>query len=162
MDEIKDYQEGRNDSDEDDEEVIKRIVQREKEILNSVGSEKILEKVNLNKLNNKEITVVKKLMDERFTKNQITIGHPDFKYDIEKDFNPEESNEWDKSQSKASFSKIDISQKQQIPVKPTIKEEKPVTHTKTQSKPTNMAGADEEFDIDFDEDFNDDLDDFDD
>ena len=151
MDEVEDYQNNRNDSDEEDEEVIKRIVQREKDILNSVGSEKILEKINLNKLNNKEITVVKKMMDEKFTKNLVHPGHPDFKYDIERDFDPEESNEWDKSQSKASISKIDVSHRPvPAPAQKVIVPQVPsANHSKTVSKPTNMAGADEEFDIDF-------------
>lgn len=160
MAEIDDYQQA---SEDDDEDVIRQIIAREKEIMQSVGSEKILEKVNLNKLNDKEVIVIKKMMDQKFTKNQVKPTDSGFQYDIEKDFDPEESNEWDKSVSKGSLPNL-------IPGIPMNRQHiaKHLNHQsdhqnqKSFSKPTNAMGADEEFDIDFDEDFNDDLDDFDD
>lgn len=163
MAEIEDYQNG---SEEDDEEVIKKIVQREQDILNSVGSEKILDKINLNKLSNKEVTVVKKMMDQKFHQNQLRPGTPGYQYDIEKDFDPEESNEWDKSQSNGQLPKLYAQIPEMSSQKPAPKAgEKPIerpVHSKPWlGKPTQLGGADEEFDIDFEEDFNDDLDDFD-
>ncbi len=170
--EIDDYaRQDEDDDEDDDEEVIKQILQREKDILASVSSEKQLEKVNLNKLNDREVTVVKKMMDQKFIKNKIRPGDPGFQYDIEKEFDPEESNEWDRSQSSqnlklhlkskpAGNNTLQVHQKNGVPDKPQI-ETKPVQmHHSINSK--NIAMGDEEFDIDFDEDFNDDLDDFED
>ena len=164
--------------DDDDEEVIKQIIEREKHILQSVESEKMLEKINLNKLNDREVTVVKKMMDQKFAKNQLKPGDPGFQYNIEKDFDPEESNDWDKSQSLQSIKPVQ--QLNESKIGPTITREhaKPAqqpnqpskiepptnqSNEKHEPKPSkNMTMADEEFDIDFDEDFNDDLDDFED
>ena len=165
---------------EDDEDVIKQILQREKDILSSMSTDKALEKINLNKLNNKELTVVKKVMDGKFQQNRLLPGDPNYKYEINKDFNPEESNEWDKSKNSEELPSHRSQEQQQPaqiipPTPPPAKENKPVEkppsqqpleHTQKKSgvsvahKPA-LAGADEEFDIDFDEDFNDDLDDFD-
>lgn len=165
MAEIDDYQDG-NEEEDDDEEVIRQIIAREKEILQSVGSDKILEKINLNKLNTKEITAVKKMMDQKFSENQVKPGQPGFQYEVEKEFDPEESNEWDKSVGKNSLPNLilGIPMNNKHILKKEISPPPEIDHhnQKSFSKPTNAMGADEEFDIDFDEDFNDDLDDFED
>lgn len=110
-------------------------------------------------------------MDQKFIQNKIKPGDPGFKYDIEKEFDPEESNEWDKSQSSHSLKPvlnnkpsgpaiIQAQPKTTVAPKPPIETKALQTHHHINSK--NMAMGDEEFDIDFEEDFNDDLDDFDD
>jgi hypothetical protein len=44
------------------------------------------EKLNLNKLSDRELAKHKKAMDTDFNKNKIWKEHPDFKYDVRKDF----------------------------------------------------------------------------
>ena len=96
-------------------------------------------------------------MDHDFLKNKLNPGDPGFRYDLQKDFDPEESNDWDKSQSGASISQKPSGRSRDAPKKSSHSQPaKPPPQTNTR-----LAG-DEEFDIDFDEDFNDDLDDFED
>lgn len=135
-----------------------------------MGSEKQLEQVNLNKLNDREVTVVKKIMDQKFAMNKVRPGDPGYQYDIQKEFDPEESNEWDKSQNKKNLSPMGHTPGQTLgpsivrnntvePPAQVAATKIPEAHQPTKSR--NIGMGDEEFDIDFDEDFNDDLDDFD-
>lgn len=50
---------------------------------------------NLNRLSTSQVNYHKKKMDDEYNSNRVIPGHPDFKYDIEKDFKQEEDNEWD-------------------------------------------------------------------
>lgn len=138
--------------DSEDEADIMKIIQRDNDILVSVSSDKNFEKVDLNKLNTNQILQVKKFMDTNFQKNSLKPGDSKFQYDRQEEFNPEESNEWDKSKGKNSF----VANKSSL-------EEQPKEEAKETKLPApRRVAADEEFDMDFDEDFNDDLDDFDD
>ena len=56
-----------------------------------------LSKIDLNKLSNEEVDFIKSKMDVNFLQNQLNPGDPGFIYDKEVEFNPEESNDWDKS-----------------------------------------------------------------
>lgn len=123
----------------------------------------MLEKINLNKLNDREVSAVKKYMDQNFLKNKLNPGDPGFRYEIERDFNPDESNDWDKSQSGASIGRKPSSRTREgLGLKSATLQ--PPKHPQQQAPQQSNKGivADEEFDIDFDEDFNDDLDDFED
>ncbi|EAR93493.1 hypothetical protein TTHERM_00424610 (macronuclear) [Tetrahymena thermophila SB210] len=50
---------------------------------------------NLNKLSNEELQKHKDRMEVLFKKNNLKPGDKGFQYNIEQDFNPDESNEWD-------------------------------------------------------------------
>ncbi|KAL4480248.1 hypothetical protein ABPG74_020764 [Tetrahymena malaccensis] len=50
---------------------------------------------NLNKLSNEELQKHKDKMEVLFKKNNLKPGDKGFQYNIEQDFNPDESNEWD-------------------------------------------------------------------
>ena len=52
---------------------------------------------DLNKLSVEELNDVKAAMDIRFKKNLITKENPEFQYDVQVDFNPDEDNDWDDS-----------------------------------------------------------------
>ena len=52
---------------------------------------------DLNKLSVEELNDVKAAMDIRFKNNLITKDDPNFQYDVQVDFIPEEDNEWDNS-----------------------------------------------------------------
>eukprot|EP00828_Plagiopyla_frontata_P007651 TRINITY_DN13659_c0_g1_i2.p2 TRINITY_DN13659_c0_g1~~TRINITY_DN13659_c0_g1_i2.p2 ORF type:complete len:140 (-),score=33.99 TRINITY_DN13659_c0_g1_i2:122-541(-) len=53
------------------------------------------QKFDLNKLTTDELNKEKSKMDEVFLKNQKKPGESGFVYDIQKDFEPYEENEWD-------------------------------------------------------------------
>ena len=158
MDQAADEYEQGNEESEDDEEVIRQIIAREKEILDTVSSEKVFEKLNLNKLNDREVIAVKKYMDKDFEKKKLKPGDEGFAYEVEKEFNPEESNEWDKSQRS-----VIQNGKEKVKNTPSgfnKQSEKSLEKTpKEKLIAMNRLNGDEEFDIDFDDDFNDDLDD---
>lgn len=166
--------------DEDDEAIMNRILEREREYIRSKGatSEPTLEKINLNKLNDREVAAVKRIMDQMC--HEVKPGDEGYIYDVERDFDPaEESNEWDKSSKAGSnvFNKSQIvaaehSEKSVPEVSNNFSKATPRNPSTTSSKkrktPRNPAGArlmpkaDEEFDLDeFEDDFNDDLDEFD-
>ena len=50
---------------------------------------------DLNKLDTETLKQKKAKMDVLFSKNQKKPGDQDFKYDVQEDFNPKFSNEWD-------------------------------------------------------------------
>ena len=52
---------------------------------------------DLNKLSVEELNDVKAAMDIRFRKNLITKDDPNFQYDVQRDFEPQEDNDWDDS-----------------------------------------------------------------
>jgi CEP19-like protein len=161
--------------DEDDHAIMTRIFEREREYLQSKGatSEPKLEKINLNKLNDREVAAVKRMMDQMY--QTVKPGDEGYVYDIEKDFDPaEESNEWDKSSKGGSslrkgsqvISAGDHSNSEHTShfSKPTPRQVKPSPRKQEllQSKAKRaVVIADEELDMDFEEDFNDDLDEFD-
>lgn len=164
--------------DEDDNAIMNRILEREREYLHSKGtnSEPRLEKINLNKLNDKEVAAVKRIMDQMC--HVLKPGDEGYVYEVEKSFDPaEESNEWDKSSKADShFNKSQIigyqkpspeissrtpkRPSQPVEASPVIK----ALQIGLPSQKQRAPPADEEFDLDFDgdEDFNDDLDEFDD
>lgn len=162
---------GEEEEDDDDEAVIKGILERERAILSSMGSEATLDKINLNKLNDREVIAVKNKMEVGFSQNSLQPGDEGFEYDKEKEFEGEESNEWDKSIGR---NKQIIGQPKEKE-SPKIEEEiddmeddedlqyqepmDPLESSEPHHRPAASPLADEEFDIDFDDDFNDDLDD---
>lgn len=52
-------------------------------------------KFDLNKVSQEELDLAKKNMDDMFSRNKVGPGHPDFQYDVRKEFVPSEDNEWD-------------------------------------------------------------------
>ncbi|KAJ3012555.1 UNVERIFIED_CONTAM: Centrosomal protein of 19 kDa [Siphonaria sp. JEL0065] len=54
--------------------------------------------VNLNKLSDQELSIIKNDMNTEFEKNRIKPGDPGFQYDVQKQFEPTtEDNDWDSS-----------------------------------------------------------------
>jgi len=55
--------------------------------------------VDANKLSDRELNSLKAAMDVQFRKNRVSIDDPEFEYDVQKDFNPTEDNDWDDDDS---------------------------------------------------------------
>eukprot|EP00128_Syssomonas_multiformis_P008851 Colp12_sorted_trinity150504_noHs@29708 len=68
---------------------------------------KPLTDVDLNKVSEEELRRQKQLMEETFLKNKKSKSDPDFQYDVEKAFNPVESNEWDSEQDGSHSARSD-------------------------------------------------------
>lgn len=62
---------------------------------NVIDSDFDYQKEDLNKLSAEELDKHKKKMDVVFNQNKIEADNPEFKYDIQEEFNPVEDNDWD-------------------------------------------------------------------